>query len=128
MKVADVRRGISVWLVTQRPAGLDWSLTGVSQLYAGRMEERHGEITCEMNLPSVEAHIDREGFDQVFAIVPVVECAGPEEERDGRVNGGAGRPIPDNSEPGAAEFYRPVTGDGEFQREYLVKAFPVNVR
>src|ERR1035441_3368446 len=91
VKVANVRWGISVWLVTQRPPGLDWSLIGVSQLYAGRMEERHGEITCEMNLPSVEADIHREGFDQVFAIIPVVERARPEEERDGRINGGGWR-------------------------------------
>src|ERR1017187_2809086 len=71
VKVADVRRGISVWLVTQRPVDLEWSLAGVSQLYAGRTEKRHGEITCEVHLLTVEAHIDWEGFDQVFAIIPV---------------------------------------------------------
>src|ERR1035438_7444602 len=79
------------------------------------MEKRHGEITCKVNLLSVEAHIDREGFDQVFAIVPVEERARPEEERDGRVDGGTGRPIPDNPEPGVTEFYRPVPRDGKLQ-------------
>src|ERR1035441_3940266 len=61
VKVADVRWRISVWLVTQRPVGLEWSLAGVSQLYACRTEKRHGEITCQVNLLSVEADIDREG-------------------------------------------------------------------
>src|ERR1035441_3916734 len=116
VKVADVRRGISVWLVTQRPAGLDWSLAGVSQLYACRPKERHGEITCKVNLLSVEVHIDWEGFDQVFAIIPIVECAGPEEESNGRFDGGGWGPVRDNSELSATELYCPVSGDGELQR------------
>src|ERR1035437_360130 len=116
VKVADVRRGISIWLATQRPANLEGSLAGVSQLDAGRTEKRHGEVTCEMNLLSFEAHIDWEGFDQIFAIIPIIECAGTEEEGDRRVDGGDWRSIPDNSEFSATELYCPVSGDGELQR------------
>src|ERR1035438_5166846 len=104
VKVAYVRGGIPVRLVTQRPANLEGTLAGVSQLYAGRTGRPHGEITCEMNLLSVEAYIDWEGFDQILVIIPIVECAGPEEESDGRINGGTKQPIPDNPEPGVPEF------------------------
>src|ERR1035441_402638 len=44
VKVAYVRGGIPVRLVTQRPANLEGTLAGGSQLYAGRKEKRHGEI------------------------------------------------------------------------------------
>src|ERR1017187_8702760 len=86
MKVADVRRGIFIRLVTQRPANLDGALVRVNQFNMRRTEEWHGKTAREMNLCRIEAHIDREGFDQVLPVVPIVERAGPEKERNGCVD------------------------------------------
>jgi len=43
-----------------------------------------------MNMLRLEADIYGEGLDQVFALIPVVECPGAKEQCDGRVNRGAG--------------------------------------
>jgi hypothetical protein len=64
---------------TSAPPALD-------EFQSGGVEKRHRKEACQIHPLRVEAHEDGESFNQVFAVVAVIERACPEEQRQRRVN------------------------------------------
>ena len=56
-----------------------------------------------MNLVVVKANAHGKRFDEVFTVVAIVECSGPEKERNGNIDGRLLRAIPGNAQPGMVE-------------------------
>src|SRR5207249_7805106 len=92
------------------------SFGGVDQPHAGRVEERHWKIAGEMNGCLVKTNIYWKRFDEVFAIITIVEGACAEEECDGRIHGCVWRIIPNYAQARTAELNGLLAGRGKFER------------
>ena len=104
MEVSDLVRSLVQGLEAQAPAQVAHARASISaKLDSCGSEERHREIARKVRPPRIEANADREGLDQVFAVVAVVEGAGSEEERHGGIHGRLGSPVPRHDEAHAPE-------------------------
>src|SRR5205823_2788643 len=102
MEIGDLSGRVVERRVAEGPMDLKGNSFGIEQLDAGGMEERHREVTGEEDVLLVKADADREGLDEILAVVTIVERSSAEEECDGRVNRGERGAVPENAEAGAA--------------------------
>ena len=103
VEVADVVRRVVERRGTERSnrhAG-DRRRRGADQLDPRRPEERHREVTGQVDAFVVEADVHREGLDQVLAVVAVVERARAEEQRHRRIDRRRRPPVPRHPQPDA---------------------------
>ena len=117
VEVANVSRRIVKWFVTRAPAQIGEIVRGIAEKLDLRgAEERHREIAGQRHALRIEANVDGEGFDEVFAIVAVVERARAEEEGQRRVDGRLRQIIPCDTQPGAAQGNGLIPRRGKLQR------------
>src|SRR2546430_134564 len=97
------------------PAKVGDGWARVDQLDARAAEEGHGKIAGEMHAIDVESDVDGEGFDEVLAIVAVVEGTGAEEEGDRCIDGGTGAAVPGDAEVDFGKIEGGSARDGEIE-------------
>ena len=86
-----------------------------AQFEPRRAEERHREVTTQAYAVAIVPDDHGKAFDQVLPVVPVIENAGSEEERDGGVDGGLGPTIPDDPQACVRKSRRLSARDRELQ-------------
>ncbi len=75
-----------------------------------------------MDLRGIVTNDSRQALDQILAVIPIVECARAEEQRNRRVYGRHFRffavIVPRNAQAGASQCKRLFTGRGQLQSAY----------
>src|SRR6185312_10266189 len=80
--------------------------SGADEFNSRGPKERHGEITRKVDPAIRKANIDRKSLYQIFAIVAVVERAGPIEESNRRIDRGLFPSIPGDAQMSVSERSR----------------------
>src|SRR2546422_9941772 len=82
------------------------SRSRADQLDPRGTEERHREKAREVETIRRIADVNRKGFDQILAYVPIVERPRAVEQRDRRIDGRRRAPVPRDLQPDAGKLDR----------------------